>query len=231
MTRNKRRNTVSSNPLLPFNVMEQFYYKGKPLPYNNWISEGISYNVQYKHGVGYDIATNRIVFPIKDKDGNIVGVKGRIIDDSSDKKYLYLYKCNNGIELFNFWNSVDEIIKEKIVYIFESEKSCLQAETFGIRNTVALGSSEISDTQVKRIKLLGLDIDPVLCYDKGLDKDIIKKSVDKFGNRRVYLMEDDSGYLKDKESPTDRGLEVWNSLVDNCISEVKKSKNKGETLL
>lgn len=223
--KNKKKE-LKPNPVLPENTLDEFYYKGKPLPYKDWIEEGISYRTQVMYGVGFDLDSKRVIFPLRNRFGQLVGVKGRIMKDEDDpeRKYLYLYRCNNRYEWFNFHYAHTYILIDKKVYIFESEKSCMKAFQNGIYNTLAIGASEISEEQVQIIKQLGLDIEIILCYDKGLDKDIIKKSASMFEGRKVYAMFDTQNLLEGKDSPIDKGIEVWNKLLKNCVFEVKSSK-------
>lgn len=219
----KRRKEVKPNPVLPEDIMQQYYPFGKPLPFQGWIDEGISYKTQVFYGVGFDLESKRVVFPLRNRFGQIVGVKGRIMktEDDPERKYLYLYPCNNSYELFNFHNAHPYILMEKRVYIYEAEKSCMKAFDWGIYNTVAIGASDISEEQADMIKKLGLDIEIVLCYDKDKTAKEIRKYAEVFKGRKVYGMFDVDNLLEDKDAPVDRGFEVWNQLVENNIYEIK----------
>lgn len=91
----------------------------------------------------------------------------------------------------------------------------------GIYNSVAIGASGISEVQVQMIKQLGLDIDIVLCYDKGLPKEDIEKNARMFEGRNVYAMFDTDDLLVDKQSPIDAGIEIWKQLEEDYIFEVE----------
>jgi DNA primase len=134
---------------------------------------------------------------------------------------MYLLRCNNRYEWFNFHYAHPYVLVDKKVYIFEAEKSCMKAFTYGIYNTVAIGASEISDEQIQIIKQIGLDIEIVLCYDKGIPKDEIEDTARRFTGRKVSIMYDDNDLLKDKDAPIDRGLDVWNKLVEENISKIE----------
>lgn len=215
------RKEVKPNPVLSDNIMEEYYFKGKPLPFGGWIDEGISYNTQVMYGVGFDLDSKRIVFPLRNRFGQIVGVKGRIMKDEDDeRKYLYLVPCQNRLEWFNFHYAHPYILMENRVYIFESEKSPMKAFEHGIYNTLAIGASEISQEQAQTIKSLGLDIEIVLCYDKGIKLDHIKKQAEMFKGRKVFAMFDTDDLLSGKNSPIDEGIEIFNELKENYIFEI-----------
>lgn len=219
----KRKREIKPNPILPEEIMQQYYPYGKPLPFQDWIDEGISYKTQQFYGVGFDLESKRVVFPLRNRFGQIVGVKGRImkIEDDPERKYLYLYHCNNSYELFNFHNAHPYILMEKKVYIYEAEKSCMKAFDWGIYNTVAIGASDISEIQADMVKNLGLDIEVVLCYDKDKTPQEIKEYAQVFKGRKVYGMFDVDNLLQGKDAPVDRGFEVWSKLVENNIYEIK----------
>lgn len=215
----QRRREIIPNPVLPDSIMNQFYIKEKPIPYKGWVDEGISPNTQAMYGVGFDWESHRIVYPLKNRFGQIVGVKGRIMktEDDPERKYLYIYRCNNRYEWFNFHFAHPYILQEKKVYIFESEKSCMKAFEYGIYNTLAIGASDMSPEQADIIKSLGLDIEIILCYDKGIMIDEIREQAKWYRGREVSAMYDIDNLLSGKDSPIDEGIEKWNALVEKYI--------------
>ncbi|MCR4362084.1 hypothetical protein JDW21_19120 [Bacillus subtilis] len=223
----QRVKEVKPNPILPEEVLDEFYFYGKPLPYKGWIEEGISYNTQIMYGIGFDLESKRITIPMRNRFGQLVGVKGRIMkDEDDDRKYLYLYRYLNRLEWFNFHYAHPYILTEKKVFIFEAEKSCMKAFDNGVYNTLAIGASEISPEQVQMIKQIGLDIEIILCYDKGISLDEIRKNAEIFNGRKVYAMYDVDDLLTDKNSPIDQGIETWNKLLRDYVFEVKPKKKQ-----
>jgi len=219
----RKKRETEPNPVLDENIMDEFRIQGKPVSFKDWIDEGIPHHIQVMYDVGFDLDSKRVVFPIRNRFGQIVGVKGRIAktEDAPKHKYLYLYKCNNGLEWFNFHFAHMYILQYKKVYIYESEKSCMKAFANGIYNTLAIGASEISDAQVEIIKQLGLDIEVVLCYDEGINIDEIKKQAERFKGRKIFAIYDNKNLLGRKDSPIDCGLEVWSELLEECCFEIK----------
>jgi len=215
----QRKREIIPNPVLPDSIMNDFYIYGNPIPYKGWIDEGISYSTQILYGVGFDWDSHRIVYPLKNRFGQIVGVKGRIMKtkDDPDRKYLYIYRCNNRYEWFNFHYALPYIKEHKKVYVFEAEKSCMKAFEHGIYNTLAIGSSDMSMEQIDIIKSIGLDIEIILCYDKGITLEAVKKQAELYRGREVYAMYDIDNLLEDKSSPIDQGIDTWNNLAENYI--------------
>lgn len=216
------KNEIKTNPVLPEDTMEQFYFKERPLPFKSWIEEGISFNTQVLYCVGFDWSSKRVIFPLRNNKGELVGVKGRIMHDEDDKdrKYLYIYKCNNRYEWFNWYLAVKHILKEKKVYIFEAEKSCMKAWSMGVYNTLAIGASDITLEQVAMLKSLGEDIQIILCYDKDKTVEEVEYQAGKIKYRTIYYIFDINNRLGEKDSPVDNGLKLWQYLVENHIYEV-----------
>jgi DNA primase len=226
----QRRQEVKPNPVLPESILDEYL----PYPSFDWMKEGISYQTQKLYDVRFDLESKRIILPMRNRFGELVGVKGRILHDEDDeRKYLYLHQFNNSQELFNFHYAHPYILMEKRVYIFEGEKSVLKMHDAGVFNAVAFGSSDLSDVQAQIIRQCGLDIEIVLCYDtdkfpkevsskvmeeinkgegiKSMPEEV-KKAVELFTGRKVYAIIDMQGHLGEKESPIDRGLDLFQVL-------------------
>jgi DNA primase len=142
-------------------------------------------------------------------------------EDDPKRKYMYVISCLNSIEWFNFHFAYPYILEHKKVYIFESEKSCMKAFENGIYNTLAIGASDMSQEQADIIRALGLDIEIVLCYDKGISIEDITKQAQLYRGRDVNYMYDINGLLEgEKASPIDEGMDKWNELVNKYVFEV-----------
>jgi DNA primase len=218
-----RQREIIPNPILPEEVLEEYL----PYPSYDWIQEGISFKTQKMYGIGFCLESKRITIPMRNRFGQLVGVKGRIMkDEDDDRKYLYLHRYNNRYEWFNFHFAHPYILMEKKVYIFEAEKSPMKSFELGIFNTLGIGASEISPEQAQIIKSLGLDIEIVLCYDKGITLDEIRKNAELFEGRKVYAIYDTDNLLEDKDSPIDKGLDIWNKLEKDYVFEIKLKNYK-----
>lgn len=169
---------------------------------------------------------------MRNRFGQLVGVKGRIMkDEDDDKKYLYLYRYQNRLEWFNFHYAHPYVLMDKKVYIYEAEKSCMMAFSNGLYNTLAIGASDISEEQVRAVKQLGLDIEIVLCYDKGIPIDEIVKNMELFEGRTVTAIYDKDDLLDNKKSPIDQGFDTWTQLINDYTytkEELKKMLKEKE---
>ena len=116
----------------------------------------------------------------------------------------------------------------KKAIIFESEKSCLLYKSyFGIENdiSVACCGSNISAYQINLLKKLGVD-EIIIAFDREGEKDDKKKYVSKFYrlNNKFknevnisFIYDKDGKYLDYKDSPIDKGKEVFLKLFKERI--------------
>ena len=222
LLKDRQRNLeIKPNPVMSEEMLEEY----RPFPSLDWINEGISYRTQKMYGIGFDLDSKRITIPMRNRFGELVGVKGRILKDEDDeRKYLYLHRYQNRYEWFNFHYALPYIMMDKRVYIYEAEKSSMKAFELGIYNTVAIGASEISPEQAQMIKQIGLDIEIVFCYDQGINIEDIRDTAMMFQGRKLYALHDADNLLGKKDSPIDKGIDVWNKLVDEYKFEVTPKK-------
>ena len=127
------------------NVDKEHIYTRQELLNNGLIS--ISNN-----GDVLDFFNNRVIFSIKDKDGNILGFSGRSID-GSEPKYLNtgetsIFKKHN--ILYN-WNDVSKLDIED-VYLVEGFMDVIALYRAGIKNAVATMGVNFDQNHLKLIK-------------------------------------------------------------------------------
>lgn len=183
-----------------------------------WIEEGISRTALDFFDVRVDMESGRIIIPIRNSKGQLVGTKGRghYLPYNSDQKYLALDRCDISKELFGFWTSSKFIKQKKIVYVFEGEKSVMKCFDNKFYPVVAVGSSSISERQCKMINSLGEDIQVVIAFDKGKTPDEIKKVAEVFKDNEVYAIIDTLGLISNNDSPVDCGFDTFKELVKSC---------------
>ncbi len=116
----------------------------------------------------YDMFRNRIIFPIDDQNGNIVGFSGRIFQESQKGEPKYINTTENDIFkkgniLYNYSYALNDIKKKNRVYIFEGFMDVIAAYRADVLNTVATMGTALTDNHIKMIKKLTSNI--VLCFD------------------------------------------------------------------
>lgn len=193
--------------------------------FKRFADDGILPSSQVKFKIGFDEESNRITIPWRDYYGRLIGCMGRIDNDiPTNFKYIPLIPFPKHKYLYGLYEN-KEHIKNNKVYVFESEKSVLQCDSFGVHECVSLGGNQISTTQVEQLLKLGVS-EIILCMDEGLMKDAIIRDVGTIKNSlfmrdvKIKIMLDkENKYMKkgSKVSPSDQGKEIFEKLCDECI--------------
>lgn len=200
--------------------IDRFYVK---CPYANWIKEGIIAKVQEEFEIGYCFSNNRVIIPHRFwKTGEIIGLIGRSIQSAEVcdmfgiPKYFPLIPYPKSKNLYGLWENMEYIKQVKEIIVFEAEKSVLKMRSRGINNCVSVGSHDLSDEQVKI--LIGLNVNIVLAYDSDIPLEFMESEAKKFkGLRNVSIVINQYDILKDKESPADATLKIWEALYKRRI--------------
>lgn len=120
----------------------------------------------------YDTFVNRIMFPICDKDKNVIGFTGRIYreEDKNESKYLNTKETNifkKGCILYNLNNAKEYIRKEKEIIICEGQMDTIRLHTIGFDNVVSLSGTSLTKEQIDLINSFKCDIILNLDQDKA----------------------------------------------------------------
>jgi len=193
-----------------------------------FLKDHISLSAQMEFDIRYDFESNRIVIPIYSPAGELIGAKGRanFPVTSTDAKYLYLLPCAASETLYGLSHNRDAL-KNQTVIICESEKSVMQAFSYGRRDFVGIGSNHLSETQCALIASL-TPRNIVLALDQGLDKRVIEENVEnllpvaKRQYSKLYIWEPSAG-IPEKASLTDMGQEELERILKEEIVKVGDS--------
>ena len=108
-----------------------------------------------------DLYRNRIMFPIKDMEGNVVAYSGRKYDDSDGPKYINTKGTKifiKGKTLYNYSDAIDEIRKKKEIIIVEGFMEVIRLYSIGFKNVVALMGTSFTTEQLEVIKKLNVKV-------------------------------------------------------------------------
>ena len=114
----------------------------------------------------HDIYNNRIMFPLYDINGRVVGFSGRRYDDIKDYKYVNTTETDifkKGEMLYHYHIAKEECRISKSVIVMEGFMDVIRASTIGIKNTVALMGTALTKEQINLLKRLSKNI--ILCLD------------------------------------------------------------------
>ena len=203
-----------------------------------WIQEGISEKSMDKFNIRYSINQNKIIIPHYDIDGNLIGIRGRALnqfDIDNFGKYmpvkiedkLYAHPLSQNLYGLNF--SKDYIKEKRIAYLFEGEKSALLYDTYYPQNlSSAVCGSNFNKVQLDLLLKNCHPYEIVICFDKeydtagGRDGDLyfnklmnIAKKYSQYVN--ISFVFDRDNLLDKKDSPIDKGKEIFEQLVKNRV--------------
>ncbi len=114
----------------------------------------------------HDIYNSRLMFPLHDLNGKVIGFSGRIINNGKQNKYLNTKETElfkKGKLLYHYHIAKEEARVKKSVIIMEGFMDIIRASTVGIKNTVATMGTALTKDHIKEIKRLSNNI--ILCFD------------------------------------------------------------------
>ena len=217
-------------------ILDRFNYNVKIEP---WLNDNIGEEALAQARIGYYPGGDQITIPHYDKDGRFIGLRGRALcQEEAERfgKYRPLkingiqYSHPLGMNLYNFNYSKDTISTFRKAIIFESEKSCLQYQTyFGLENdiSVACCGSSLSAYQVEL--LLNNNVqEMIIAFDRQFQQvgDVehrhlvtnLKKIHSKYKNyMTVSFIFDRRKITPYKASPTDQGRDIFLQLFKQRI--------------
>ena len=182
-----------------------------------WEEEGISRASMDKFQVFYDSFSDRIVYPLRNPRGDIINVHGRTLDPDFKakklRKYTYFYPLGTLDTVYGLFENREEILRRGEIILFEGAKSVMKADTWGIGNTGAIMTSHLNPQQVKILAALG--VRTVFALDQDVDptKDHNIRRLSRYV--RVEYLLDTDGLLGEKDSPVDKGREVFDALYQS----------------
>jgi len=214
----KKKHAPEKHEILNPKVLLEFEHRR----ITKWIDEGIPQEIMDKYGVMYDRRSNRIIYPVYDNDGNFINIKGRTLFDNYKSfnppipKYMNYYPVGDLDYFQGFCIKKDILIKQREIIVFESLKSVMKLDSFGMFNSVSSETSQINEFQVKI--LIKTHCDVVIAFDSDISLEDIKsketiQTLMCFTN--VFVVYDSDGLLGDKSeknSPVDKGKEIWDEL-------------------
>ena len=223
--------------------------------YKGWIDEGISIETMQKFGIEWYDYQKYIIIPHYDIDGNLVGIRRRSLKpEDVNNKYMPLFIAGEdfghslGLNLYGLYENKDAIKRLKKAIIVEGEKSVLKSDSyFGNKScAVATCGFNISDWQIRALEKLGVE-KVYLGFDKDFDEhkeELYKKDKDVYANYLRYknrldtiaerlnntfnvrLLKDINGQLGEKDSPFDKGKDVFDIIYKNANSRKMVTSNK-----
>lgn len=214
-------------PVLPEMVLGMYEYLPKKL-----LEDGFTEEVLLKYEIGYDRERKRIIFPLRDHLGNLVGMSGRTVIDAIPRYKIYKEELRQvmpnyelpkgrlvwGLHQF-YQASLSRVIEPVIVC--EGFKAAMWVAQAGFPHVVALLGKSMTDEQATLVSrttsrvVLFLDNDePGIKALPGMAKQL--------GGLDVRFA--DYG-TEEPVSPDDLTAEQVKAAVSNAVTPVQKRMN------
>jgi hypothetical protein len=187
-----------------------------------WLEEGITEEVMDSYGIKMDLLSQQIIIPHRDIFERLVGIRCRnykqeLLQDG--KKYMPVYIgkecCSYPMEfnLYGLWRTKDNIIQQKRIVLFESEKSPLKiCSLFGEKNNISVATCSMNFSVYQRDILLLLGVEEInICYDKQYELD----RLDYFKDKR------DKDLTKEELIDKEKKIKEYNSYFKKLLKIYK----------
>lgn len=182
----------------------------------------------------YDIFRNRIMFPLYNLDGKVVGFSGRIYNGEDDSKYVNSKESiifKKGMLLYNYHRAMKYAREKHQIIIVEGFMDVIRLYTVGIKNVVATMGTAITKEHADLIRKLSKNV--VLCFDgdKAGEKATLSaiEALEKIGiEPKIIRLEDD---LDPDDYIIKKGMDAYNNHLNNLMSVVsfRLDINKSKT--
>ncbi len=176
--------------------------------------------VKSERGTYYDRFRGRLMFPLSDSRNNVLGFSGRILEGSEkEAKYVntpetpiyHKRECLFGINL-----ALEEIKKQKNVYIVEGELDMITPYQHGYSNFVAIKGTALTNEQLKLLKRYTDKITLMMDADvAGIES--IKRGIDEAEKYDFEIRVVTIDYAKDPDEAINKDPEKFKKLITKPI--------------
>ena len=204
----------------------KLYDSGRKSITVDWLKQGIVYMAIEKFDIRISNDNSQILIPIKNTDGEIMGINKRTTRTAAEMEMFNIpkYQLTSGFNksdyIYGLYENENSIKEKGYCVIFEGCKSVLQRATMQDNTSLALLGHSISDRQAEILASLNLN-EIVIAFDK----DVVKEEIEfycykliEYGVPKVSYIYNSDNLLNSKDSPTDKGNKVYQKLFDNRIA-------------
>ena len=180
-------------------------------------------SIEKDAGRSYNRFRGRIMFPIREVNGNTVGFTGRLLPEL-EKKYENQGKYVNspqtivydkGKMLFGLDKAKQEMRERNIVIVVEGQMDCLTAHQFGFTNVVASSGTALTEDQARLIKRFVSRV--AFAFDMD---DAGRKALERGSDQAFHSELEASAVImpagKDPDECIRRDLEGWKQALANA---------------
>lgn len=199
-----------------------------------WLNDGISKDAMDKFNILYSISQNKIIIPHYDINERLVGIRGRALNEYEVENYgKYMpvklentwYKHPLSLNLYGINKNWENVKENGVCFLFESEKSVLQLESFERPNCgLAVCGSAFNKYQMNLLLKHCRPKEIIICFDNE-EKPNSSNYFDKlWGIGKKYsnycnfsFIYDRKNLTNKKDSPTDKGEAIFEELLQKRV--------------
>jgi DNA primase len=173
----------------------------------------------------YDRFRGRVMFPLKDHRGRVVGFSGRLLEkEAKEAKYINTPETklyHKSKMLFGYKELLNEIRKKEEVIVVEGEFDVVSSAQSHVNNIVAIKGSALTKDQVKLLARIAKKI--ILCLDADdAGAKATKRAIEVVGETDIELRVIDLSQLeggqKDVDELARHSPKVWRKLESQSVS-------------
>lgn len=182
-----------------------------------------------------DVFKNRILFPIHDLEGHVVGFTGRIYKDNNGPKYLNSRETplfRKGQILFNYHRAKKYIQLQKEVILVEGNMDAIRMYINDFKNTLALMGTSLTEEQVRILKNLRSKVILMLDNDEAgltatytVGEELIKSGIEVFVIRLSGKKDPDEYILSFGAEAMKENIERPLSFLEFKLNYLKQDRN------
>lgn len=216
-TRRYKKDSIEYK-ILNEDLLLDFY----PYIHKEFAKEGILQNTIDKFQLGYSYEARGTIIPIRYwLDGSLIGIIRRTsVENYADfdiPKYFPIKPYLKSGNVYGLWENYKDIQQKGECVVFEGQKSVLKRDTMRDNSAVAVCGHDISEEQVKILSGLNLK-EIIIAFDKDVSQNEVRAQCEKFyGFRNVSYIYDTEDLLECKDSPADKGEDIYQYLLKNRI--------------
>ena len=219
----------------PKEVLSYFTHYYHP----TWLRDGITPEAMDKFHIGFSLGQNKIIIPHFDINGRLIGIRGRTLDKKEAETYgkyrpLQIGKITYAhplqFNLYGIHEHQNGIKTRRQAIIAEAEKSVLLDDGYygDLSNCVACCGSTFNKYHISLLtNVLGTN-EIIIALDKEYTdwrtekarkyKERIISMCHKYSNQAIFsYMWDYDNVLEEKDSPFDKGKEVFEHLYKTRV--------------
>ena len=204
-----------------------------------WLSDGITPKAMDKFHIGFSLGQNKIIIPHFDINGRLIGIRGRALDKKEAELYgkyrpfqigKTIYAHPLQFNLYGIYEHQNGIRTRRQAIIAEAEKSVLLDDGYygDLSNCVACCGSSFNKYHISLLtNILGAN-EVIIALDKEYTdwrtekakkyRQRIENMCRKYNNQAVFsYIWDYDNVLEEKDSPFDKGKEIFEYLYKNRV--------------